>query len=1322
MGNHVCDNSKLIIQVTGHGHDNPKKQPQQLMFYKDNYQTPLNNVKAQETTTKLQEDNYPSKYECPSILFEYPECDVKDNQLAIKIPKENGGDIILPLLDKVIGGTTDIDNNGIYKSHRLLAIVPMVTISSIPSVHTNYTSSTTSAYVLTRPGYFYVFIDGKLWRELKIEYQQNKPQFKDIDLKDYENQKGYREATGKALNDIWIPATFPRKGFIVQLAYSEEQLSFERINYLQNHSDELRHRCSTLTAATSIAKANTHNIPFSLTDLKPHRPRNFDDEMMLDNPYNYLTNLGKDYLKNVMAVNQNAYAACSKKATYAIFDINYFALPNHCSNHFETGAWSSIIYNNDAKDNEELSKIAEFWPKPDNDYSEYKENIPEKQQLQSPQEKGEDGLESFKQRYIVGALVQDPLYEVHHLQQRIAAATQLIQKMPKLAEKRPVHFLASLVNSQRRYFNGINSALKSVGNPVQQNFAHSICEVERLATVAYAERCQNILAKAIQRPITQMAMADLLSDHTPIEYAGHVLFILTALKAIAYPAQNYDELSYTSFTRLSEGQQYINSLRKGFGRGLNKLIETQKADEEILKELEEYMVSSTEPTDNPGDGSFRYAVLKELNKQIQFNTYSKPISYNGKIFEEISNKLDKEVLENKKAQQQKSDNTSAIISGLQSVASILTQMQMMLHDAYVAAHQAAANARNITKTQIDPNTKTARKAANIEKVQTDLENLEITRSIHAKAIYSLREIIPDLFKDMAFVPMEKNGLLLNPGATGDSLVAVDDVVKQITNRTITDPQYSSKVRLIKFKAGSQLQRMAWAMKNVNPFPRVGDILGSEGYQIAAEQVWQDYYKTLNYKPSNYEGEATNIAKMRQNYIDAHQEDILYRAFLNKVDAEIASGNVIDYGQGELKEIFDKNINQKIDTDVADIQNKAELEVQRGTHAAKLQHEAAATVSATEEAHVIEKLLRSKYAAGLFLAFEIWNIRSFSAGYQDLEDTRSSLRLASGRSSVGIDTINASLLLIERTALNHKQWLTNVLKANWKNISVSGALATVGLLLTAGNGLSDAFYELTEGHPERAALQMLVVAGAGMMMFSGKLAAATVLIGLGPVGWLVLGLAVVIGGSIALAVFQADQMEDWLRQGPFADFTAEWLPYAKGHLQSYEEAYYRFLSLISGISIKVEKNDQYRSRSLVNPTDAELRIQQAKYKVTVSSNLPGLVNMQPQNNMKVEFQASFRPLTVGGRIGRYIRQLHEETTLNGKVYYLDYKYPEGAAGCQIDVWAQFAADINYFGITERRYFPAPPPNKGIVWDEKYQRPDKQADNTPFWYSASFDEPV
>lgn len=58
--------------------------------------------------------------------------------------------------------------------------------------------------------------------------------------------------------------------------------------------------------------------------------------------------------------------------------------------------------------------------------------------------------------------------------------------------------------------------------------------------------------------------------------------------------------------------------------------------------------------------------------------------------------------------------------------------------------------------------------------------------------------------------------------------------------------------------------------------------------------------------------------------------------------------------------------------------------------------------------------------------------------------------------------------------------------------------------------------------------------------------------------------------------------------------------------------------------------------------------------------------------------------------------------------------------KINAWVQIGVELNYFGLIEKRYFPAPVSSKEQGWDEKYLTPDKTASSTPFWYSVSLED--
>lgn len=1359
MSNHICDNTKLIIQVTGHGHDNPKKQPQQLMFYKDDYKTPQQNIKSQEGITKLQEDNYPSRYECPSILFEYPECDAKDTQLAIKVSKQNGGDIILPVLDKVVGGTTDKDNTQVYKSHRISAIVPMTyilpitpqTVIDLDEINDNTTELpykyAKPLCVLARKGYFYVFVNDKLWRELQIvQDKQGKTTYQDIDLKSYQDKKEYRQATGAPLNDIWIPATFPGQAIKVQVAYSEEQWPLERIQYLEKNSKILNTRCTTIEANAKLNNFNENQKKgqlFKLQNLPEHRPRNFEEEIMQDNPHSYLNNLGVNYLANVVVANQIGYAKCKTQSSYATLDVDEFAIPKACRDRFETGTWLKMFYEQDPTNYKELKDAAEFWPEPSEPYDPNKKGvIPAILDLNYPSQKVVGALDDLKKRYITGVIIQDPLYQLHYLQRCISTSLILLKFIVQVAQKRPWNYLAVVVNSQRRYFTSINDSLKNVGKPVQQNFGYAICEIERLAIVAFAERCQATLLITLKKPQTHEALADLLSNHNPIDYAGHILFTLNSLQSLAYPARNHDDLSHTTFAERSEGQRFIQSINQGMQERLKQLIETKKAEDILLKELEDYFVSSTEPTDNVGDGEFRLAVLKTLNDQLKTQSYAKPTSYNGKVFEDTAKTLDdpniiQESLEEKVSASVES--TSITIS--KGVSSTLASVSLLMPKLYGIADEAAKREQRINQ-QIAANEKTMRTIDSTTKVNTAAEGLEKTQNIHAKAIYNLREIAPDIFKDMAFIPLDK--IEADVRFKGGYLVGVNDIADNIFNTL--ESQYSSKVRLIQLKKGSNIEQMwqAFALYDSNAYPR--SYFGADGFNKAAEQAWQEHLTRAGYKPTNTPGEATKLLESRTAFIDSHIDEITHRAFLNAVEDSIKKGEVLDFGTGSLKEMFDQNVNTKIGEVNDTIGNKTQVELDQNRKAAAAAHETASGINA-DGARTVEKILNSRIAGGAFLAFEIWNVKAFAAGVDELRAVRGDTRAKIGFASVGIDTLNASLSLMERlSTLNSQQWLTKALdkpRLLLLNYSSRAVLSTAGLLLTAGLCLSDAYYEMAEGHFDRAFYNTAMAAGVSVIFFSGKMAATSVVLGLTPAGWLILGIGLVVASAVALAYFQPSDMEDWLKQGPFADFDALFIS-AKNYLQDAQEAYYRFLGLIAGIRVTLEKNDQYQ-KSVINATDTDRKIQQSPYKVTLTSNIPGLINtlkptekngQNPNTTTAKEltdestqlilegeysYITTYRPYTQVKKIIP-VTVNHQETTPTGKVMYVGYdrSMVRPTSRFRINAWVQIGVELNYFGLIEKRYFPAPVPSKEQGWDEKYLTPDKTASSPPFWYSVSLED--
>jgi hypothetical protein len=99
-----------------------------------------------------------------------------------------------------------------------------------------------------RNGYLYIFVDGYIWRELKVSYdpKATAATFSDVNLQVQKgeqlwktgksidqpwkkNNKGEREATGKSLKTVLVPYKLQGQECVVEVAYSEVQWSWRQV-------------------------------------------------------------------------------------------------------------------------------------------------------------------------------------------------------------------------------------------------------------------------------------------------------------------------------------------------------------------------------------------------------------------------------------------------------------------------------------------------------------------------------------------------------------------------------------------------------------------------------------------------------------------------------------------------------------------------------------------------------------------------------------------------------------------------------------------------------------------------------------------------------------------------------------------------------------------------------------------------------------------------------------------------------------------------------------------------------------------------------------
>ncbi|WP_339719019.1 toxin VasX [Marinomonas primoryensis] len=239
---------------------------------------------------------------------------------------------------------------------------------------------------------------------------------------------------------------------------------------------------------------------------------------------------------------------------------------------------------------------------------------------------------------------------------------------------------------------------------------------------------------------------------------------------------------------------------------------------------------------------------------------------------------------------------------------------------------------------------------------------------------------------------------------------------------------------------------------------------------------------------------------------------------------------------------------------------------------------------------------------------------------------------------GLNIASASLDLsvaVTHAANLHGQnasWLTRA--ANKEMVKVSGKVASfinyftdsaklvgslsrlavaglVGGLLTAGMAGWEAI-RLSAKNDDDASMAMAMVAvGTTMSTLATGLftTGAPILFGMGPIAWLGIGIAVT--GALLYMLFLDTPIEEWLKNGPFADDPSE--QYA--HLQDNNVAFERFVHCLFSVDIKAY---QYgRQTGLPDAFNDTMQSKGVTHAIQVSSNLAALMG---EDNARIEFYA------------------------------------------------------------------------------------------------------
>jgi len=606
-----CEINKLIVQVVGKDHP----ATQRLAIYKKD------TTQRFDTLTAEDEPETVTAWMCkPSSLHVWDWDGEPGHRLVLEVEEEHGGIIKLPLPDVHIT-TRQLDKQW----NQIVPVLPFVALPGITSAQDHGTP------VLCRPGYLYVFMEGRLWRELEIRITDERTTYHDIELDKFRVGDEYaddaRLATGKGLDDIWLPANWNDRRVDIQLCYSEVQLNHARLKRLEQDPALRRQRCqspdlrvskkdserrfagkpdgaamletfrsfdafdetnhSHTAAYTTWLNLKQHAFPLSVP--APQRARQVGFEWMLDQPAHYLCDQSGLFL-----------AKAFKDARYHVKACDEGTAP-YCPRVLETGAWA-----------QRLEQILE--PAADNGNG-----------LWEPQPPVMDVLSNARARELHGVMVEDPHYRLRHLNMRIQDQRYLLQLLAERAQKYPHHGSALLVQQLlapqriKGKTNPLHHKLERLKEQGLRDINRFTASSERAQLWRQLEMSQSILCECLQLPATEQSLADHFSQNA-FNYAAALYFVSQLFVTLAMrPAQSDPLAASADITdattglslysaKASAGQQWIHNVVNDTAHPLHRML-WPDADKQNMNAPYQ---PPGEPDVNNGDGSFRATELAKV--------------------------------------------------------------------------------------------------------------------------------------------------------------------------------------------------------------------------------------------------------------------------------------------------------------------------------------------------------------------------------------------------------------------------------------------------------------------------------------------------------------------------------------------------------------------------------------------------------------------------------------------------------------------------------------------------------------------------------------
>lgn len=438
-----------------------------------------------------------------STLYVWPWKNQPPSRMVLEVDTDDGQPIQLPLLEHAEEAKWQKDTG---HENLLLPILPMAWLRGMAVGGKHLTWP-----VLARPGYLYLFREDRLWRELKITWENDRPVFRDTRLADYRDKEGnitedQRTPVGKPLEDIWVPVRLGGKNQSMEAAFAESPLPAARINRLEADFTLRHYRCTQLKTlmpcdqpGVGFAQAESrHNHVFHMGQVEPQRPREPAREWQLEQPWHYLGDMKGDYARNAYDMAQDLFEQWEHGERTT--PLEPFERP-------EPAALALCIQQDlDARQDKPPARPfdpADWGDRP----------------------AAEDILTPYRERGVCGLRIEDRLYDLRHQQTRIHTARHLLALCAERARLSP-HLESALLVSQailpytiQGQANPLARFSQALPDTGRQRINRLLMTDERKLAQRYLKQAQDELLLCLQRQPYQQTLGDLFST-SGFDYAG----------------------------------------------------------------------------------------------------------------------------------------------------------------------------------------------------------------------------------------------------------------------------------------------------------------------------------------------------------------------------------------------------------------------------------------------------------------------------------------------------------------------------------------------------------------------------------------------------------------------------------------------------------------------------------------------------------------------------------------------------------------------------------------------------------------------------------